>query len=391
MAFPAWLPLLLGLLTAVGPVSTDMYLPAFPAIEAALGGEPGTAQLTLATWFVGLAIGQITQGPLSDRLGRRGPLIVGTVIYTLASVGCAVAPNLFTLSTMRLVAALGGSASMVITRAIVRDLTDGHAAAKLMSKLMLVMGAAPILAPTLGGLVLAFAGWQAIFWICALYGAVSCVAVVLLLPETLPPVRRVKLSLGAQIGRYNTIIRERGFVTRSLMGGFAMFAMFAYLGGSPAVFIDIYHLPPPLYGTVFGCCAAGYIAASQINPRLLPRFGSDLLTRIAVRVFLCASIVLLVMAFLQVPYWWAIALPIFVMMTTQGFTMPNATVGALTRHAAHAGSASALMGTMQFCLGAVSGVAVGVLTDGTARPMALLIVLGGVGATIADMCRPQRA
>ena len=186
MAFPTWLPLLLGLLTAVGPVSTDMYLPAFPAIEAALGGAPGTAQITLATWFVGLAIGQITQGPLSDRLGRRGPLVVGTVIYTLASVGCAVAPDLFTLSLMRLVAALGGSASMVITRAIVRDLTDGHAAARMMSKLMLVMGAAPILAPTLGGLVLAFAGWQAIFWICALYGAVSCVFVALLLPETLP-------------------------------------------------------------------------------------------------------------------------------------------------------------------------------------------------------------
>jgi DHA1 family bicyclomycin/chloramphenicol resistance-like MFS transporter len=391
MAFPTWLPLLLGLLTAVGPVSTDMYLPAFPAIEAALGGAPGTAQITLATWFVGLAIGQITQGPLSDRLGRRGPLVVGTVIYTLASVGCAVAPDLFTLSLMRLVAALGGSASMVITRAIVRDLTDGHAAARMMSKLMLVMGAAPILAPTLGGLVLAFAGWQAIFWICALYGAVSCVVVALLLPETLPETRRIKLSLGAQIGRYSTIIRERGFVTRSLMGGCAMFAMFAYLGGSPSVFIDIYHLPPPLYGTLFGCCAAGYITGSQVNPRLLTRFGPDLVMRVAVRVFLFATLLLLVMAFLQVPVWWGIALPIFLMMSTQGFIMPNATVGALSRHAAHAGSASALMGTMQFCLGAVSGVVVGVMTDGTARPMALLIVLGAVGATIADMCRlPQR-
>jgi DHA1 family bicyclomycin/chloramphenicol resistance-like MFS transporter len=390
MPFPSWLPLLLGLLTAVGPVSTDMYLPAFPAIEQALGGAPGTAQITLATWFVGLAIGQITQGPLSDRLGRRLPLVVGTVIYTLASIGCAIAPNLVILSTMRLVAALGGSASMVITRAMVRDLTDGHAAARMMSKLMLIMGAAPILAPTLGGLILAFAGWQAIFWICAIYGAISCVLVVLLLPETLPAERRVRLSLGAQFGRYSIILRERGFVTRSLMGGCAMFAMFAYLGGSPAVFIDIYHLPPPLYGSLFGCCAAGYIGGSQINPRLIMRFGADRVMRVAVRVFLGATLLLLVSAFLQLPYWWTIAIPIFIMMSTQGFIMPNATVGALTRHAGHAGSASALMGTMQFCLGAVSGVAVGVLTDGTARPMALLIVLGALAANAADLCRIKR-
>ena len=390
MPFPSWLPLLLGLLTAVGPVSTDMYLPAFPAIERALGGAAGTAQITLATWFVGLAIGQITQGPLSDRLGRRPPLIVGTVIYTLASVGCALAPNLPALSTMRLVAALGGSASMVITRAMVRDLTDGHAAARLMSKLMLIMGAAPILAPTLGGLILAVAGWQAIFWVCAGYGAISCVLVVLLLPETLPAERRVRLSLGAQFGRYGFILRERGFVTRALMGGSAMFAMFAYLGGSPAVFIDLYHLSPPLYGGLFGLCAAGYIGSAQLNPRIIMRFGPDQVMRTALRVFLGATVLLLISAFLQLPAWWSLAIPIFLMMSTQGFIMPNATVAALSRHAGHAGSASALMGTMQFCMSAVSGVAVGVLTDGTARPMALLIVLGALAANAADFCRIKR-
>ena len=201
MPFPSWLPALLGLLTAVGPISTDMYLPAFPAIEAALGGRPGTAQVTLATWFLGLAVGQVTQGSLADRFGRRAPLIAGTALYTLASAGCAVAPDLATLSTMRFLAALGGSASMVIPRAIVRDLADGHAAARLMSRLMLVMGVAPILAPTAGGLVLATLGWQAIFWLATLYGVACLLLVWRLLPETLPPTGRARLGAAEMLAR----------------------------------------------------------------------------------------------------------------------------------------------------------------------------------------------
>jgi len=262
MTFPGWLPLLLGFLTAVGPVSTDMYLPAFPAIEQALGGQAGTAQATLAAWFAGLAVGQITQGTLSDRFGRRWPLVAGTALYTLATVGCALAPDLPTLSTFRLISAFGGSASMVIPRAVVRDLADGHAAARLMSRLMLVMGAAPILAPSLGGLVLAFAGWQAIFWVCAGYGAICCVLVAVLLPDTLPTYRRVKLEPGAMLRRYAAILRERSFITHTLLGGCTTFSFFAYLGGSPGVFEEIYHLGPAAYGGVFGCCACGLIGCS---------------------------------------------------------------------------------------------------------------------------------
>jgi len=260
----------------------------------------------------------------------------------------------------------------------------------MMSKLMLVMGAAPILAPTLGGIILAFAGWQAIFWICTLYGAVCIVLVYFFLPETLPPARRVRLSIGAQVSRYSQIIRERSFVTHSMIGGFLSFGMFAYLGGSPAVFIDIYHLSPSLYGALFGTCAAGFIASSQINPRILPHFGAERVMRVSVRVFLGATILLCVMAFLRVSFWWGIALPIFIAMSTQGFNMPNATVGALSRHPGHAGSASALMGTMQFGFGAISGVVVGLLTDGTARPMAVLLLIGGLGAATCDMFRSRR-
>jgi DHA1 family bicyclomycin/chloramphenicol resistance-like MFS transporter len=390
MRFPFWLPGFLGLLTAVGPVSTDMYLPAFPAIEAALGGRPGTAQITLATWFLGLAIGQMTQGTLSDRFGRRAPLIGGIALYTAASVGCALAPSLTTLAVMRLLAAIGGSASIVIPRAIVRDLSDGHAAARMMGQLMIVMGVAPILAPTLGGFVLEHLGWQAIFWLVAAYGAISCVLVCLVLPETLPPARRTHLAAFEQFARYRAILTERGFITHALLGGFAMFGLFGYLGGAPDVFINEFHLSPGLFGLLFGVCAAGFIAASQINPRILPRLGSGRVTRTAVRVYLLSTIVLCVVAVLGVGPWWWVAAPVLVSMASMGFTTPNATVGALSGHAAHAGSASALMGTMQFCLGAVSGLLVGVLADGTARPMAFLMLLGAGAATIADLCRPKR-
>jgi MFS transporter, DHA1 family, multidrug resistance protein len=390
MRFPSWLPALLGFLAAVGPISTDMYLPAFPAIEASLGGRPGTAQITLATWFAGLAVGQITQGTLSDRFGRRMPLVLGTAIYTLASAGCALAPDLLTLSLMRMLAAFGGSASMVIPRAIVRDLADGHAAARLMSRLMLVMGVAPILAPSLGGIVLDHASWHAIFWITAAYGGACCLVVWFLLPETLPPRGRVQLGPAAQVARYAGVLTDRGFITHAMIGAAALFGLFAYLGGSPDVFIAQFHLSPALFGGLFGCGAAGFILGTQVNPRLLPRFGAGRVMRVAIGVYVAATLFMLAMALVGAGRWYLFALPVLASMTSMGFITPNATVGALSRHAAHAGSASALMGTLHFCFGAVSGLLVGVLSDGTAWPMAALMFVGAVGAAIADLCRPSR-
>jgi DHA1 family bicyclomycin/chloramphenicol resistance-like MFS transporter len=201
MSFPAWLPILLGFLTAVGPSTTDMYLPAFPAIEASFHSPPGSAQLTLAAWFAGLAVGQITQGTLSDRFGRKRPLMVATAIYTLACLGCSLAPSVQWLAGFRALSAIGASAGMVIPRAMVRDLADGHAAAVLLSRLSLVMGAAPILAPTVGSAVLAFADWRGIFWILTAYGAICWLLVIVLLPDTLPAERRIRLRFGEQLAR----------------------------------------------------------------------------------------------------------------------------------------------------------------------------------------------
>ena len=387
MRFPAWLPLLLGFLTAVGPISTDMYLPAFPALEADLGTPAGSAQITLATWFAGLAVGQITQGTLSDRFGRRGPLIVGTLIYVIGSGGCALASSLFWLSAFRALTAIGASASMVIPRAMVRDLTEGLGAARLMSQLMLVMGVAPILAPTLGSAVLGFASWRGIFWLSVGYGVLGCALVALLLPETLPEQHRVKLGLGGLVQRYRGIVRERVFLTHALMGGAAFFGMFAYIGGSSPVFIEGQHLSAAHYALIFGLCSAGFITASQINPRILPRFGMFRVIRYAGRVYWCATAVLLAVAFSGHATIFTLVPPLMVATTCMGFVLPNTTVGALSRHAGHAASASALMGTMQFLMGAVSGVAVGLLTDGTARGMAALMLLGATGAVFADICR----
>ncbi len=391
MKYPVWLPLLLGVLTAVGPLSTDMYLPAFPDIEASLGGRPGTAQITLATWFAGLAVGQITQGTLADRYGRRTPLIVGTAIYALANAGCALAPDLWTLAGLRFVAAFGGSAGMVIPRAVVRDLADGHAAARLMSKLMLVMGVAPILAPTLGGLVLTVAPWHAIFWITAAYGAVCSLLVWKLLPDTLPVERRIRVGLFGLLPRFAGIVRDRVFMAWTLTGSFGMFSMFAYIGGSSPVLIQRYHFSPPQYGMLFGLSAGMFILGSQINPRILPRYGAARVVRVSVTVFLAAAAVLLASAILDVGGAYAVVGPVMVIMGSMGFVMANTAVGALSRYASQAGSASALMGTMQFCLAALSGVLVGLFTDGTARGMAALMLLGAVGAVTADRLRPAVA
>lgn len=388
MTYPAWLPILLGFLTAVGPLSTDMYLPAFPAIEASLGGAAGTAQITLASWFAGLAVGQVTQGFLADRYGRRGPLIVGTVVYTLANAGCALAPDIWVLSVLRFVAAFGGSASMVIPRAIVRDLADGHAAARMMSRLMLVMGAAPILAPTLGGLVLSVASWHAIFWFTAVYGGICCLLVCRYLPDTLPPQARIRLGFVGTLQRFGGVLRDRVFLGYALTGGFGMFGMFSYIGGSAPVFIQHFGFAPAQYGVLFGCSAAMFILATQINPRLLRRFGAQRVLRGALLAYVGGAGSMLGLNLLRLDHPAALVLPIMVCMGSMGFVMPNTAVGALSRHAAQAGSASALMGTVQFMLAAMSGVMVGALTDGTPRPMSAMILLGGVCAFTADRLRP---
>jgi MFS transporter, DHA1 family, multidrug resistance protein len=386
---PAWLPNLLGMLIAVGPAATDMYLPAFPAVEASFGTAPGTAQLTLATWFVGLAIGQVSQGSMSDRFGRRRPLIAGCILFTICCVACALAPSMTFLAIIRLVAAFGASAGMVIARAIVRDLAHGQAAAIMMSRLILVMSLSPILAPTIGGALLTFTHWRVIFWLLSAYGLLCTLLSWKLLPETLPPDRRVHLSLPDLAARYVAIVREPTFITHALMGACGTFTLFAYLAGSAPVFEDGFGLSPPVFGAIFGLCASALVVSAQLNARLLPRFGLNrMLTSVAWLSF-AATLVLCGLSFGGVHNLVLIALPLIVTIGCQGFSNANASAGALTRHAGHAGSAAALMGTLQYGLGAIAGLLVGVFTDGTPRGMAALMCTGMAGAVFFDRLRPH--
>jgi DHA1 family bicyclomycin/chloramphenicol resistance-like MFS transporter len=389
MSVPSWLPLLLGFLTAVGPATTDMYLPAFPAIEASFGAQAGSAQLTLAAWFAGLAVGQLSQGTLSDRFGRRWPLIIATALYTLACLGCALASSIRWLAAFRALAAIGASAGIVIPRAVVRDLAEGHAAAVLLSRLALVMGAAPILAPTVGSTVLAFADWRGIFWILAAYGASCWALVVLLLPDTLSPERRIRLHMGELLDRYRRILVERSFLTHASVGAFATFAFFAYLGGSSPVFIQGFGLAPLDYAIIFGANSFGLICCAQLNPHLLRRFGHSRVLRGAARTHLCATVALATVAFSGTPTLPLVLAPVFLAISSMGMLNPNSIVGALALHQHHAGSASSVMGTGQYLLGAVSGLMVGLATDGTPRGMAALMLAGSIGMTIADKCRPR--
>lgn len=390
MNVPVWLPALLGFLTAVGSISIDMYLPAFPQIARELGQVRGGAQITLATFFVGLALGQLILGPLADRVGRKAPLVVGMSLYTLATIGCALSTNLVSFSTFRFLAALGGASSMVVPRAVVRDLSNGSNAARMMAQLMLVMGVSPILAPALGGFVLNWAGWRAIFWVQAVYGIINLSLVVFLLPDTLPRDMRIRHGLISVFQRYMQVGRDRNFLPAALVVAFASATLFAYLGGSPLVFETGFHVSPIVYGCIFGMNGFGLIMASQLNGRLFAsRFGIDRTLTTAVTVMLCGTIYLSLISLLGLAGLIPVLFGLFVCIASLGCIFPNGTVAVMSRQHANAGVASALTGTLQFSIGAVSGMLVGLLSDSSPRAMALCMLVGAVGIFAFNRLRPR--
>jgi len=381
------LPLLLGFLIAVGPVSTDMYLPAFPAIARDFHNI-AAPQISLAAYFIGLAIGQMTQGALSDRLGRRGPLLAGMVIYTAASIGCAVCWSVDSFAVFRLLAALGCSAGVVIPRAMVRDLADGPAAAKLFSKLMLVMGVAPIVSPMVGAMVVSVASWRMIFAVAAAYGVVALFCIWRFLPDTLPVERRTRIGLIPVIVRYAVIFREPAFLSHAATAAFTSACLFAYLSATPQIFIGEFGWTTAEYAILFGVNAFAYIGYNQLNPILVNRYGVAKVISVAVAVLLVSCLGLAAAAWHpEGPF--AIVALLLVAEIGFGLVMPCSMVGALSRHQAHAGSASALLGTLQYTGGAIAGLAMGVLADGTARPMGAAMLLCAAAAVLAACLRPR--
>ncbi|MCG8295719.1 multidrug effflux MFS transporter [Pseudomonas entomophila] len=379
--------LILGALSAFGPLAIDFYLPAFPAMAHAFGTDEKHVQTTLAAYFLGLSLGQLAYGPIADRFGRRIPLLFGVGLFTLASLVCAYAPNLDSLILARFVQALGGCAGMVLSRAIVSDKCDAVASAKVFSQLMLVMGLAPILAPMLGGVLVNLAGWQSIFLALSLFSAVCLLAVALGLPESLPAsVPRQPLS-GA-LRQYLRLLGDRVFIGHALTGGIAIAGMFAYIAGSPFVFIKLYGVPAEHYGWLFGTNAAGFILMAQVNARLLSKRGPAFLLARAVWLYLAAAMVLLAVAAWHPDALWPLLVPLFICIASLGCIAPNASACAMSGQGTRAGSASALMGCLQFSVAAGAAALVGLLHDGSAVPMALVISLcGALVVSVAMLTR----
>lgn len=383
--------LILGALSAFGPLAIDFYLPAFPAMAQAFATDEKHVQTTLAAYFLGLSLGQLAYGPMADRFGRRKPLLFGVALFTLASLACAYAPNLDTLILARFVQALGGCAGMVLSRAIVSDKCDPVASAKVFSQLMLVMGLAPILAPMLGGVLVNLAGWQSIFLTLSLFSAACLVAVGLGLPESLPA-HMPRQPLSGALRQYLRLLADRTFFGHALTGGIAIAGMFAYIAGSPFVFIKLYGVPAEHYGWLFGTNAAGFILVAQINARLLAKRGPAFLLVRAVWLYLVAGLALLAVAALRPAELWPLLVPLFICIASLGCIIPNASACAMRGQGARAGSASALMGCLQFSVAAGAAALVSLLHDGSAVPMALVISLcGALVVSVALLTRRLQA
>ncbi len=367
------LVLILGALTGFTPMSVDMYLPSFPALERYFSAEPSQVQLTLSTFFLGLAIGQAIYGPVADRFGRKPPIIFGAVVYIVASLGCALAPSIQGLIAFRFLQALGGCVGMVISRSIVRDLFDERGAAKMFATLMAIMGVAPILAPLLGGQLLIYMSWQAMFWILTGFGVLILLAVWFGLKETLPEDKRRSLHPGSVLRTYVRILSDRYFMGHSLSQSLTFAGMFAYITGSPFVLISLYGVPAEYYGFVFGGNAFGFIGAAQVNVRLLSRYTPGILLLFGLSAAAVAGTFVFLAAITGIGGLAGILVPLFFFLTSLGFIGPNSTARALQPMGANAGAASAVLGTIQFTMGGLSGAIVAALPKTSAVPMAAMI------------------
>jgi len=372
--------LVLGTLIAVGPLTIDMYLPALPAISDDLQTTAAGVQLTLTGTLAGLAIGQLIIGPLSDVWGRRRPLLVGTGLHVLASVLCAVAPNIAVLGTLRIVQGFGAAAAAVIAMAVVRDMFSGIAFARVLSRLLLVMGVAPVLAPTLGSALLNWTHWRGVFAALAVLGLALIAVTALGLPETLPPHRRRPARVLDTLRVYGSLFRDRIFVGLVLVAGFSMASLFAYVAGSSFVLQDQYGLDEQQFGIAFGAGAVGMITATQLNVRLLRRYSPQQILRTSLIAGLVCGLILLGFAATNVGGLPGVLIPLWAVLAAAGFALPNAPALALAGHGEAAGTASAMLGAVQFGVGALAAPVVGLL--GTGSIAMATVITGGVLAAL---------
>jgi DHA1 family bicyclomycin/chloramphenicol resistance-like MFS transporter len=388
---PGLLVLVLGALVALGPLSIDMYLPALPSIAKDLATSESTIQFTLSGTVLGLGLGQLLVGPLSDAVGRRVPLITGTLVHVVASVLCLLAPNVELLTAARTVQGLGASAGSVLALAVVRDLYADRKAATVLSRLILVMGVSPVLAPTVGSALLKWTQWRGVFVALAVLGIAIAVVSVLLLPETLPRQRRQPLRIGVTVRTYGGLFADSAYIGLVLVAGLAMAGLFAFVSGGSFVFQQEYGLDQQQFGLMFGASAAWLIAATQLNARLMHRYEPH---QVLVAASVCATVsgaVLLVTAVTGAGGMFGLAVPVWAVLFFAGLILPNAPAVALSAHGEAAGTAASLLGAVQFGVGAAISPVVGALGN-DARAMGIVMFAGIALATVVLLlvARPWR-
>jgi MFS transporter, DHA1 family, multidrug resistance protein len=361
--------LILGLLSAIGPFSIDTYLSGFPIIAADLHVTVDAVSYSLSSFFIGISLGQLVYGPLLDRFGRKKPLIVGLVIYVVASLGCAVSNSIEMLIVFRFLQALGGCVGMVAPRAMVRDIFPVSESAKIFSTLILILGVSPIIAPTVGSYLITTFGWQSVFWVQSFMGVLLLLAVVFFLSESKQPDPTYSLKPAPIISSFWNVFKTPQFFTYTLAASLVSAGVYAYLSGSPFVFMKIFKVNEQQYGWIFGFLAAGLIMSSQLNNFMLNKFSSERIIKTVlgiqtvIGVLLCVSSV---MGWLNL--YSAIGL-IFLFLCCQGFSFPNASALSMAPFKKEAGTASALMGAFQMGFGSLAAALVGFLSNGTSLPM----------------------
>ncbi|AWM88529.1 multidrug effflux MFS transporter [Microvirga sp. 17 mud 1-3] len=373
--------LVLGMLSAIGPFAIDMYLPAFPAIARDLQVDVSAVQMSLMSFFLAIAICQVVYGPVSDQVGRKPPIYFGLVLFIAGAIGCSFARSAEALIAFRFLQGVGACASMVITRAIVRDLHTGADAARLMATIMLVFSVSPILAPLAGSTLTEFYSWRVIFWAIAGIGLLGLLVVATLLPETRARTAS-RRSIGEVVRTYGSLLKDWHFLGLVFIGGLGQASFFAYLAGSSIVFIEHFGLTPSRYSLVFASNAIAFIGGAQFNSTLMRRFGAERVVRRAISVFAAMTTLLLVVTLSGVDSPYVLWGMLFVAFGALGLVIPSTAVLALEAHGPIAGTASALMGTLQLCTGAVMIALVSAFFDGTPLSMVAAIALCGWGAFI---------
>lgn len=370
-----WFVFVLGLLTMFGPMAIDMYLPGLPAIGRDFAVDQVAVQMTLSLFLVGFGVGQLLWGPLGDRFGRRKPAAIGILLFMAASLGCATAGSIASLSVWRLIQGVGACAAPVLARAMVRDAFDRDRGASVMSLMILVMGTAPLVAPVLGGQVLTHGGWRGIFWVLCGFSIIGLLALM-----TLPETARRQVGGGAGLLRnFATLLGSRRYLGYALSSGFVYAGLFAYISGIPFVYIDYFKVPETHFGFLFAVNVVAMMITSIINSRLVLRLGVDRLMASGLWATAIASLFLLAAGLTGFGGIVGVAVPLFAYLGFLGLVGANGMAGSLAIYPHLAGSASALSGAMQLCIGAASGALVGLLADGTPLPMCL--VLSGCAVT----------